>query len=284
MDTIRNAEQLIEAARRFKGNNTVAVAMANDASVLQAVHEAAEEGIVNAILVGDQDEMYRIADQGGFSLDASRIEDVKDPVEASNKAVELIQSGDAQFLMKGFVKTAILLKAILKQPELKVRDILSHVAVLSIPGRDRLFLFTDGGMIPKPAADQKDGICRNMIDLARALGIQPFQFGFLAPYTDSLNNDHETVGKALTESDPGLVYLGDITPETAFEQADGVVVTEIEACNTITKGLTQYTDTVFSGLVMGVKAPVCLVSRSDTAANKKASLALGVLYANGGVS
>lgn len=80
MDTIRNAEQLIQSARSFSGNNTVAVAMANDASVLQAVHQATEEGIVNAVLIGDRSEMLRIAEEGKFSLNGNHIEDVPDPV------------------------------------------------------------------------------------------------------------------------------------------------------------------------------------------------------------
>jgi len=281
-ETIRSADAIIAHARNVTGNKTVAVAMANDASVLEAVVSATDEGIVNAILVGDRTEMSSIAEAEGFKLDNCRIEDIQDPVAGSKRSVELVQNGEAQFLMKGFVKTAILLKALLAAPDLKVRDVMSHVAVLDIPGRDRLFLFTDGGMIPKPTDEQKAGLVENMVDLAHVLGIRPFSFGFLNAYPDVALPQHQAIIEQLALD--GITFARDVTADHALSQLDGVVATAIEECNTITKGLTLYTDTVFSGLVMGAKAPVCLVSRSDSATNKKASLALGVLYANGGVA
>lgn len=279
---IRSADTIIAAARKASGNKTVAVAMANDASVLEAVVSACDEGIVDAILVGDRKEMEAIATTEGFSLDNCTIEDISDPVTGCARSVELVQQGQAQFLMKGFVKTAILLKALLSATDMKVRDVMSHVAVLDIPGRDRLFLFTDGGMIPKPTLEQKAGLVQNMVDLAHVMGIRPFSFGFLGAYPDTSIPEHASLVSDLALAD--VDYAGDVTPDHALTRLDGVVATAIEECNTIIKGLTLTTDTVFSGLVMGAKAPVCLVSRSDSATNKKASLALGVLYANGGVS
>ncbi|RLE18412.1 MAG: hypothetical protein DRJ14_03850 [Acidobacteria bacterium] len=279
---IKNAQEILDGARRQSGNKTVAVAMANDASVLQAVVEAEQEGLVHAILVGDVAEMREIAGDGGFSLDEMELVNEKDPVQGCKRAVELAAEGKAQFLMKGFVKTAVLLKALLAKPELKSREVMSHVAVLSIPGRDRLLFFTDGGMIPKPDTAQKEAICRNMADLAKALEISPFRFGFLAPYADEASPEHEDICKRLKDLGPDFHPMSAVTPEFAFENLDGLVATAIEECNTITKGLTLHTDTIFSGLIMGTRVPVCLVSRSDSAINKKASLALGVLFAGGG--
>ncbi|NOY22790.1 MAG: hypothetical protein GXO70_04660 [Acidobacteria bacterium] len=279
---IQSAQEILDSARLQTGNKTVAVAMANDASVLHAVVEAEQEGLIHAILVGDATEMREIAHNGGFSLNEMEIMDEKDPVKGCTLAVDLAADGKAQFLMKGFVKTAVLLKALLARPELKARDVMSHVAVLDIPGRNRLLFFTDGGMIPKPDIRQKEAICRNMADLARALKVSPFRFGFLAPYADKESPEHEEICKHLADMGPTFQPMTAVTAEFAFLQLDGLVATVIEECNAIIKGLTLHTDTVFSGLIMGATVPVCLVSRSDSAANKKASLALGVLYAGGG--
>jgi len=279
---IISAQEILDGARRQTGNKTVAVAMANDASVLQAVVEAENDGLIHAILVGDAAEMRVISHDGGFSLDGMEIIDEKDPKKGCELAVGLAADGKAQFLMKGFVKTAVLLKALLSRPELKARDVMSHVAVVDIPGRDRLLFFTDGGMIPKPDSGQKEAICRNMVDLADALEVSPFRFGFLAPYADEESPEHEEFFNRLGDLGENLHPLPSVTAEYAFRQLDGFVATVIEECNTIIKGLTLYTDTIFSGLIMGATVPVCLVSRSDSATNKKASLALGVLYAGGG--
>ncbi|NOZ14213.1 MAG: hypothetical protein GXO69_11325 [Acidobacteria bacterium] len=279
---IRNAQEILDNARKQAGNKTVAVAMANDASVLQAVVEAEQEGLIHAILVGDSAEMKEIADKDGFSLNGMELVDEKDPVQGCARAVKLAAEGKARFLMKGFVKTAVLLKALLANPGMKSRDVMSHVAVLSIPGRDKLLFFTDGGMIPKPDTAQKEAICRNMADLAKALEISPFRFGFLAPYADEITPEHEKICKKLTDLGTDFHPMSAVTAEYAFRELDGLVATSIEECNTITKGLTLHTSTVFSGLIMGSTVPICLVSRSDSAMNKKASLALGVLYAGGG--
>ncbi len=279
---IQNAKDILNNARRQTGNKTVAVAMANDTSVLRAVVEAEQEGLIHAILVGDVAEMRKIADKDEFSLSNMELVDEKDPVASCTRAVKLAAEGKAQFLMKGFVKTAVLLKALLAEPALKSRDVMSHVAVLSIPGRDKLLFFTDGGMIPKPDTAQKEAICRNMADLAKALEISPFRFGFLAPYADETAPEYEKICEKLTDLGSGFHAIPSVTAEYAFGELDGLVATSIEECNTITKGLTLHTDTVFSGLIMGGTIPICLVSRSDSATNKKASLALGVLYAGGG--
>ena len=279
---IKSAQEILDKARQQAGNKTVAVAMANDASVLNAVVEAEKDGLIHGILVGDVAEMREIAASGNFSIDDMEIVDEKDPKKGCERAVALAAEGKAQFLMKGFVKTAVLLKALLARPELKAGEVMSHVAVLDISGRDRLLFFTDGGMIPKPDTAQKEAICRNMADLATALEIEPFRFGFLAPYPDEESAEHEEICKHLTDLGPKFQAMSAVSPQYAFEKLDGLVATRIEECNTITKGLTLYTDTVFCGLIMGATVPVCLVSRSDSSTNKKASLALGVLYAGGG--
>jgi len=279
---IRSGEQLLAAARAGSGHNVVAVAMADDAAVLQAVVEARQEGIVDAILIGNIPRMEEIASSHRLNLSGCRMEHTEDPAEASRMAVQLVADGTAHFLMKGFVKTAVLLKALLAEPTLKVREVLSHVAVLDIPGRDRLLLFTDGGMIPLPDRDQLNGMIHNLLDMADALAIRPFSFGFLAPYHETRNEDHEAIGRSVSR--PDAIFRGDVPVETAFTELDGVIATAIEECNVITKGLTHFTDALFSGLIMGTRAPICLVSRSDSARNKKASLALGVLAARGGAS
>ncbi len=279
---IQHAQEILDSARGQKGNKTVAVAMANDESVLQAVVEAEQDELIHAILVGNVNEMQEIAEKGAFSLDNMELIHEPDPKSACRQAVALAVGGKAQFLMKGFVKTAILLKAVLAEPQLKSGNVMSHLAVLDIPGRDRLFFFTDGGMIPKPDTDQKEAICRNMAKLAKALRISPFRFGFLAPYPDEASPEHEEICRRLRDLGSEFYPMSAVTPQYAFENLDGLVATRIEECNTITKGLTLFTDTVFSGLIMGASIPICLVSRSDSATNKKASLALGVLYAGGG--
>lgn len=277
---ISNANQLFEKAKSLQGKKTVAVAMANDSSVLKAVVESTNEGIINAILVGNESEMIEISKNEGFSLSGIEIINEENEKKACEKAVMLILENKADFLMKGFVKTAILLKALLSFEKMKKSETLSHTAVLDIKGRDKLFFFTDGGMVIKPNKKQKIDIAKNMSDLALSLGINPFSFGFLSPFSDSLNEENEEAAALIKRKLKNVEISTSTTGEFALKNLDGLVASSIEECNTITKSLTLFTETVFAGLILGAKVPVCLVSRSDSALNKKASLALGAVYCN----
>ena len=279
---IKDYNSLIETAKKQKGNKTVAVAMANEQSVLKAVVESAKEGIVDAVLVGNKNEMKEIANKQGFSLDGMRIIDTNDEKEAAKICVDLILKKEAHFLMKGFIKTSTLLKAVFKAKELKERDVISHIAVLDLPNRDKLFFFTDGGIVEKPNKEQKVAIVENLISVANSLGVNSPSFGFISPYKDFIEEENVEVIKIIEEKYKNVSLYPALEPGEAFKNHDGLIVNTIEECNIVTKGFTLFSDTVFAGIIAGTKVPICLVSRSDTERNKAASLALGAIFANRG--
>ena len=279
---IKNYSELIEKAKSQKGNKTVAVAMANEKSVLKAVANSVKEGIVNAVLVGNKTEMEKIAKEQNFSLEGMEIINTEDEKEAASICVNLILEGKAHFLMKGFIKTSTLLKAVFKEKSLKESDVISHVAVLDIPNRDRLFLFSDGGIIEKPNKSQKKAIGENLIKVAFALGINNPKIGFLSTYSNYVSEENSKLAKELEKEFGGVKVFPAVETKEAFKDYDGVIANRIEECNIITKSLTLFSDTVFAGIIAGTKVPVCLVSRADSEKNKAASLALGAIFANRG--
>jgi len=279
---IKSYSELIEKAKSQKGNKTVAVAMANEKSVLKAVANSVKEGIVNAVLVGNKTEMEKIAKEQNFSLEGTEIIDTNDEKEAASICVNLILEGKAHFLMKGFIKTSTLLKAVFKEKRLKERDVISHVAVLDIPGREKLFFYTDGGIVEKPNKEQKIAIVENLISVATSLGIKNPSFGFISPYHGFVEEENLEVIEEIKKKYAEIKLSPSLQPMEAFKNHDGLVVNAIEECNIITKALTLFSDTVFAGIIAGTKVPICLVSRSDTEKNKAASLALGTIFANRG--
>jgi len=52
-------------------------------------------GIINAVLVGDKQEIKKIAAELGIDLSRFEIIDEKDDTQASRKAVELVSSGNS---------------------------------------------------------------------------------------------------------------------------------------------------------------------------------------------
>lgn len=109
----------------------VAVAVAQDKPVLEAVRDAKKNGIADAILVGNKEEIEAIAKE--IEMDVSQFEIVHeaDMKKASLKAVELVSTGKADMVMKGLVDTANFLRAVLnKEVGLRTGKLMSHVAVL----------------------------------------------------------------------------------------------------------------------------------------------------------
>ena len=122
----------------------VAVAVAQDEPVLEAVKEANDRGIADAILVGNKEEITLIAKNIGMDLNKFEIVNIEDSKKAALHAVELVSTGRADMLMKGLLDTATFLRSVLnKEVGLRTGKLMSHVAVFEIEGIDRLILLTD---------------------------------------------------------------------------------------------------------------------------------------------
>ena len=92
---------------------TVAVAAATDGAVLQAVVDARAQGIANPVLVGDPVEIQKLSDTLGLTIGGFHIESAPDAETAAARAADLASSGEADVIMKGFLPTSTLLKAVL---------------------------------------------------------------------------------------------------------------------------------------------------------------------------
>ena len=115
------------------GMKKVAVAVAQDSAVLEAVAAAKERKIAEAILVGDADKIKEVAAQINMDLNGFEIIDEKDDYAAALKAVELVHNGKADMYMKGLIDTKSFLKSVLdKEVGLRTGKTLSHVCVFEI--------------------------------------------------------------------------------------------------------------------------------------------------------
>ena len=95
------------------GIKTVAVAVAQDSAVLEAVQAAKERNIANAFLVGDEAKIKEIAASLNIDLSGFEIIDEPDMIQASLTAVKLAHDGKADMYMKGLVDTKNFLKSFL---------------------------------------------------------------------------------------------------------------------------------------------------------------------------
>lgn len=280
----------------------VSVAVAQDEPILESVMAAKEQGIADAILVGDADKIKEIADKIGMNLDEYEVIDVKDVYEAARTAVSLVHDGKADMYMKGLIDTKGFLKSVLdKEVGLRTGNPLSHVCVFDIEGHDKLLFLTDVAFIPYPTLEDKVGIINNTVEVVHACGIECPKVAPVAavevvnpkmPVTveaaelTKMNEEGKITGCIV---DGPLSLDLAIDPEAAIHKgatgrkivgdADIILFPDIHAGNLVYKALV-HTAKVRNGCILtGTKAPVILTSRSDTFETKVNSIAFAAVVA-----
>lgn len=297
---IRSFEEVLKIARE-RGPKTVSVACAQDTDVLKAVDNAKENGIVNAILVGDQAKIEAIAKEENIDLAGYEIINITDNAEASLKAVELVSSGKAHMVMKGLVDTAVILKAVLnKETGLRTGSVLSHVAIFDVMNYPRLLLVTDAAMNIAPTLDQKKQIIENSLQVARGLDIDEPKVGVICakekvnPKMPATVDAGELVKMNENGELTGCIVGGPFALDNAVSEeaaklkgidhpvagkADILMCPNIESGNILYKTLGFLANAKSAGIIVGAKAPIILTSRADSEEAKLNSIALGVLMA-----
>ncbi|MCD6554637.1 MAG: phosphate butyryltransferase [Chloroflexi bacterium] len=299
--TIRTFEELMKAAQE-KGPMTVVIAAAHEQEVLLAAHDAEELGIADCVLVGDRQDIARIAGESGIDVKRMMIVHEPDSRLVARKAMELVGLGHAQIAMKGKIETADFLRAALdRQYGIRGGGLLTHVGVFEIPGFDRLIFVSDAGVVVAPDMTMKVELVRNAIFVAQTLGVELPRVAILAatemvhpkiPTTMDAANLAKMADRGQIRGgivDGPLALDNAISPESAAVKgiksevagrADILITPDIEAGNLLAKAITYFAHGRMAGIVVGGRAPLVVASRSDPHETKLVSMALGVLLAS----
>jgi len=277
----------------------IAVAVAQDEPVLEAIRDAKIKGISDAVLVGDQEEIKRIALKIGMNIEDFEIVHEPNVNKATLKAIELVSTGYADMVMKGLVDTATFLRAVLnKEVGLRTGKVMSHVAVFEIPGFDRLLFLTDVAFNMYPELKEKVDIVNNAVKVARAVGVELPKVAPICAVEVVNPNMQATIDASLLSkmSDRGqikdCIIDGPLSLDLAISEeackhkgvsgpvagrADILLVPNIDAGNIMYKTLTYTTNSKNGGILVGTSAPVVLTSRADSHETKMYSIALAAL-------
>ena len=281
----------------------LAVAASQDYEVLKAVVDAYKEGIAEPILIGDIEKTKEIAKEYNLEIDKFECINCTELVESAQVAVKYVNEGKADFVMKGIIDTAILLKEVLnKEYGLRTDSLLSHVMVYQVPTYHKLIFLTDGGMNIAPSLEEKIKITKNAIKASKALGNDVVKVAVLAAKEKVSSKmqatvDADKLAELCQEGEfgEGVIVEGPLALDLAISEeaakikqfesevagdADILVVPNIEMGNGIGKSLTYFANADSAGVIMGAKAPVVLVSRADSNEAKLNSIALGSIIAS----
>lgn len=293
---IKTFDGILEAARGLSAS-CIAVAGADDVTVIEAIQLAEDEGLSRALLFGDPEKISDAIAKVEIPPLQAEIRAADEPCSA---AVAAVAVGEADSVMKGNVPTNVLLKAVLARDVVNenVKSLLSHVAVIENPKQNRLLVCTDGGMVVAPNAEVKAQIIDNAIIVAHSLGIKRPKIGLPALMEDkgqdipSLNDARQLMawyregrfGDVEMDGPFGIDVFLDA--ESALQKkisspcagaVDILIAPNADAGNIAIKMALYYAGIDMIGLVVGGITPVILVSRGHSARAKMISIALAKL-------
>ena len=298
---IRTLDGILDAVAGH-ARQTVAVAVAEKRSVVEAVKDARERDLANAILVGDRERIEQVAEEAGLTGEGVQIVDAPDDLSAARTACELVRAGDAQILMKGHIHTDDFLRAVLnKEHGLRAQTIMSHVFILETLARGKLTLVTDGAMNIAPDLVVKADIIMNAVYLANVLGMACPKVGIVGAVELVNPNMPATIDAAALAAMqqrgqfPTCVVDGPFALDNAVSKeaaavkgiegqvagdCDILVLPSIEAGNILAKSFSFLAGGRVAGVLVGAAAPVVLTSRADSAEARMYSIATAVLTAD----
>ncbi|CUB10559.1 Phosphate acetyltransferase [Bacillus cereus] len=295
-------EHLIDQAAG-QPKKTVAVAVAEDHEVIEAVAKAITLQLAQFRLYGNQEKIMGMLQEHSLQT-SERIEVIaaQSSAEAAELSVKAVRNGEADVLMKGNIPTANILKAVLnKEWGLRKGSVLSHVAAFEVSNYNHLIFVTDAAMNIAPDVTQKAAIIQNTVEVARAIGIDLPKVAPIAAVEVVNPAMQATIDAAmLTQMNrrgqikncvvDGPLALDNAVSQIAAEhkgivsdvagKADILLVPTIEAGNVLYKSLVYFADAKVGAMIAGAKAPIVLTSRADSAETKVYSLALAVATAS----
>ncbi len=299
---LKNFDELIGKIQSRSYVAKVAVAAAHDEHTLEAVFRARKDRIAEPVLVGDKIKIRNILDKLGIQFDDSNIIHTESDMEAAVRTVKLINENKADFIIKGKLQTAELLKAVVnKEYGIRTGKVMSHVAILQVPSYHKFIAVTDGGMVMYPNVEEKKQIIENAVDMFRAMGYEKPKVAVIASIETVNPKMPETVDADMLKKmylageikdcivEGPISYDLTVNKETAeikgyksevTGDADIIIAPDITTGNILSKSLVYSAGGKMAGIVVGAKVPVALTSRGSSSEEKYLSLVLSASTVN----
>ena len=299
---ITNFDQMFEQLRS-KPKKRLVAAWGVDDHTISAVYMAVEAGIVEGILVGDEAMIQKVCAENNYDIAKLTVVNNNNELKSISQAVDMVNAGEADILMKGLCSTDKYMRGILNKEKglLPPKAVLSHVCVVQNPGYHKLLVISDIAVIPAPDLKQKQAMIGYVANTARALGVEKPKVAMITATEQMLPGMPACVEAAMLAkmSDrgqiAGCVVDGPLALDVALckeaaeikklksevaGDADCLVFPSIEAANVFYKFAGHFCPGVkMAAMVAGAKAPCVLSSRADSTETKLNSIALAALTA-----
>jgi phosphate butyryltransferase len=273
----------------------LAVVAAEDPIVLDAVVDAVALGLIEPILIGNEEIIKKHIQNKKIQ---AQIIPTVDTEDAAKIAVRMIKNKEADFLMKGLIETKVLLKAVVNsETGIKSGRLLSHVALFSFSVLDRVLIATDCAMNIQPDEDGLIGIIENAVLLAKTLEYKKPKVAIISA-TEKVNPKlaSSVMAEKLTQyfqnandcAVQGPFALDNVVSISSAQhkglsgevagKADILVFPNLDSGNIFYKTAVFLANADAAGIIVGAQCPIVLTSRSDSGRSKLNSIILAMVY------
>ena len=288
---------LLDIAHQKKG---IKAGIVNAGKILPmlSVMDAVKEKLITPILIGDQVEIKKCADE--IKFDISEYEIIHEPIENNTAKIasRLASENKIRIIVKGHIHTDILMKEVLKREyNLLGKTRLSHIWHMTLEKDDKPLIITDGALNVNPNVKTKIHILKNVIDFCHRINIARPKISILSATEEVLDSMPSSIdAKEITELARKENLNAEIFGPLAFDnsiskksaaikgikntvagESDVLLVPNVETGNALVKMMIYFMGACAAGVVVGGKVPVVITSRSDDATARLASIAAAVV-------
>lgn len=277
---------IVEKAKAVERPMRVVIAAADAENILRGAFRAQDEGFVEPILVGNEHKIRATLERIGMAERDVRVVDASGGDSSIQYAIEMINAGDADCLMRGNSSTRDFLMPVLNKSNHLIQDnaLVTHINFLKIPGLQRLLAISDVTLLINPPMDLRKKVVQNMVKALNAFDVKHPNIALLALVEKPSYHMRDTVedqtmvreNERRPFADCNLVgpiaYDLIVSKEAArlkgydcpcCGEFDGIVVPNLATGNVMVKVLQQSAGASGFGVLVGARIPIAITSRAD---------------------
>ena len=292
---LKNFDNIISRIPKLDRPMRVILAGSDGENMLQGLFQAQKEGFVQPVLVGDRARTMVQLEKLGLEHEPYTMVDTPPGHNVTQAAIDIINSGDGEILMRGNLPTRdFLMPCLDRKNGLRTERLMSHVSLASIPEYPKLLALSDMTVIVSPNLTQKKAIIKNTADALKAFGYENPKLALMALVENVNFHMPDTIEaqRLVTEQKQkpfadcelwGPIAYDLIVSKDACRLKqydcpwagggfDGIIAQNLIAANTLVKSWLIHAHAVTCGAVVGAKVPIALTSRSAAAEESFLSL------------
>ena len=285
MNFVKDFDFVINRAKSLNKPARVVVTGAYVENILKAVFQAEAEGFCRPVLVGSENRILAILERLGLKDRNYDICDVAEGDDLVQHAIDVVNAGMGDILLRGNTSTRSFLMPILNKENNLVKGFVSEVALVKVPYYDRVLALSDVSVSVNPSVEQRKEIVKNTVEVLNALGIENPNVAVLAlaekpsfhmrdtVEAQNIVRDHEIDPIAKCKLAGPITWDLIVSKEAAVAknfdcdmcgEFDAVVMPNVTAGNLVMKVLGMSANCNTCGVLAGTKVPVAMTSRASS--------------------